>query len=96
MGISLQLISNWFITVAFVLTVIAFLVRVFAVQFSVGKKLPQKEKSLMMVMFPKGLAAVVLASIPLQEGIAGGDTIKNITYGVIILVFYSLLLWFSC
>jgi len=84
MGISLQLISNWFITVAFVLTVIAFLVRVFAVQFSVGKKLPQKEKSLMMVMFPKGLAAVVLASIPLQEGIAGGDTIKNITYGVII------------
>jgi cell volume regulation protein A len=35
-------------------------------------------------MAPKGLAAVVLASIPLQEGIAGGDTIKNITYGIII------------
>ncbi|MFC1914292.1 hypothetical protein ACFLXF_03365, partial [Chloroflexota bacterium] len=37
------------------------------------------------VMVPKGLAAVVLASIPLQQGILGGELIKNITYGVVLL-----------
>ena len=36
-------------------------------------------------MIPKGLAAVVLASIPAQQGVTGGELIKNITYGVVLL-----------
>jgi hypothetical protein len=36
-------------------------------------------------MVPKGLAAVVLASIPLQQGVIGGELIKNITYGVVLI-----------
>jgi len=35
-------------------------------------------------MVPKGLAAAVLASIPLREGIAGGDIIQNVTYAVVL------------
>ena len=35
-------------------------------------------------MVPKGLAAVVLGSIPFQQGIEGGETIKNIVYGVVL------------
>ena len=80
---------------AFILIVAAFFVRVFAVQLSVRRQMPRKDVSLMMVMIPKGLAAVVLAGIPLQEGVAGGDTIRNITYGVLIfsIVFTSLLVF---
>ena len=44
-----------------------------------------KDVSIMSVMVPKGLAAVVLASIPLQQGVVGGELIKNITYGVVLL-----------
>ena len=36
-------------------------------------------------MVPKGLAAVVLATIPLQQQVAGGETIKDITYGVVLI-----------
>lgn len=93
MGISLELISNWFIIVAFVLTMVAFTVRVLAVRLSVWRQLPEKDISLMAAMIPKGLAAVVLASIPLREGVAGGDVIKAMTYGIIIfsVVFTSFL-----
>ena len=34
---------------------------------------------------PKGLAAVVLASIPLQQQVSGGELIQNITYSVVLL-----------
>ena len=84
MGLSLELISNWFIIVALSLTVATFIVRQLAARVTVGRRLPKRDVNLITVMAPKGLAAVVLASIPLQEHLSGGDTIKNITYGVII------------
>jgi cell volume regulation protein A len=84
MGISMQLISSWFIIVAFIFVIAAFFVRVLAVRVSVKRATPSRDITLMMVMIPKGLAAVVLAGIPLKEGIAGGDIIQNITYGAII------------
>ncbi len=38
----------------------------------------------MAAMAPKGLAAAVLASIPLQQGLQGGDLIQNSTYAVVL------------
>ena len=42
---------------------------------------------------PKGLAAAVLATIPVQRGIAGGETIQNIVFAVILftILFTSIL-----
>lgn len=85
LGISLELISSWLIIVGLILTVVAFILRLPAVKISVSKAVPSKDVSVMAVMIPKGLAAVVLASIPLQQGVAGGEIIKNITYGVVLL-----------
>ena len=34
-------------------------------------------------MVPKGLAAAVLATIPVQAGVVGGELIKSLTYGVV-------------
>jgi len=96
LGISLELISGWIIVVGLVLTVVAFVLRIPAVKLSVKKSIAPKDVSVMAVMVPKGLAAVVLASIPLQQGVIGGEMIKNITYGVVLfsIVLTSLLVLF--
>jgi cell volume regulation protein A len=92
LGISLELISGWFIIVGLVLTIVAFVLRIPAVKL-VSKSLAPKDASVVAIMVPKGLAAVVLASIPLQQGVIGGEIIQNITYGVVLfsIVFTSFL-----
>ncbi len=84
LGISLQLISQWFIIVALILTAVAFIVRIPAVKFSFRERMEKKDISVMAVMVPKGLAAVVLASIPVQMEVAGAETIRDITYGIVL------------
>jgi cell volume regulation protein A len=84
LGISLELISGWLIIVGLVLTIVAFVLRLPAVKLSIKKSIEPRDVSIMAVMVPKGLAAVVLATIPLQQGITGGEMIKNITYGVVL------------
>ncbi|MFC1902154.1 cation:proton antiporter [Chloroflexota bacterium] len=84
LGISLELISEQLIVIGLVLTVVAFVLRLPAVKLAVKKTMSPKDISIMAIMVPKGLAAVVLASIPLQQGVAGGEIIKNITYGVVL------------
>jgi cell volume regulation protein A len=85
LGISLELISGWLITVGLILTFVAFLLRIPAVRMSVRKSMPPKDASIMAIMVPKGLAAVVLASIPIHQEVVGGELIKNITYGVVLI-----------
>jgi cell volume regulation protein A len=84
LGLSLQLISNQLIIIGLVLTAVAFVLRIPSVRFSIRQRLAPKDISVMAVMVPKGLAAVVLASIPLQMGVIGGETIKNVTYGIVL------------
>jgi cell volume regulation protein A len=85
LGISLELISGRLIVFALVFTILAFVVRLPAVKLSVKRSLSLKDVSIISIMVPKGLAAVVLASIPIQEGVVGGELIKNITYGVVLI-----------
>ena len=85
LGLSLELISEQLIIFSLVLTLIAFALRIPATRLSLRRSLPLKDMSIVAVMVPKGLAAVVLASLPLQQGVLGGELIKNITYGVVLL-----------
>ncbi|MFC1992934.1 cation:proton antiporter [Chloroflexota bacterium] len=85
LGISLELISEQLLILSLVLTVVAFILRIPTTRLSLRGSLPLKDMSIVAVMVPKGLAAVVLASIPLQQGILGGELIKNLTYGVVLL-----------
>ncbi len=84
LGISLELISGWLIQLTLILTAAVFLLRIPAVKITVSKSLPVRDASIMAIMLPKGLAAAVLASIPFQQGVAGGELIKNITYGIVL------------
>jgi NhaP-type Na+/H+ or K+/H+ antiporter len=85
LGISLQLIGSWLIMLGLLLTIMAFILRALAVKVSVNKSIPVKDTSIMAIMIPKGLTAIVLASIPLQQGIPGSGLIESLTYGVVLL-----------
>ena len=84
LGISLQFSNTGIILIGILITLIAFALRIPAVKIAVGRSFSTKEASLMSVMIPKGLAAAVLASIPAQEGISGGELIRDVTYMVIL------------
>ena len=96
LGISLELIGWWLILLGLILTVLAFMLRILAVKVSVNKSIPVRDASIMAILVPKGLVAVVLSSILFQQGIPGGELIKNVTYGVVLLsiVMTSLLVLF--
>lgn len=44
-----------------------------------------RDTAIASMMAPKGLAAAVLATLPLQNGIAGGETIRDLAYMVVVL-----------
>lgn len=85
LGISLQFSSTGIILIGVLITFIAFALRIPAVKIAVGRSVSTKEAALMSVMIPKGLAAAVLASIPAQAGISGGELIRDVTYMVILI-----------
>lgn len=83
-GVSIQLTNLWWVSIGAILTLLVFALRIPVVRFSVPKSISATDASLMAVMVPKGLAAAVLASIPLQQGVVGGELISNATYTVIL------------
>ncbi|MCU0768006.1 MAG: hypothetical protein MUD07_00990 [Burkholderiaceae bacterium] len=43
-----------------------------------------RDTAIASMMGPKGLAAAVLATLPLQSGIEGGETIRDLAYMVVL------------
>jgi potassium/hydrogen antiporter len=93
-GISIVLTDYFSIAVGGILTLLLFAFRIPIVKISVRPNLPLNDRVIMALMVPKGLAAAVLASLPAQAGIPGGDLIQNITYSAVLIsvVFNSLLI----
>ena len=83
-GISIQLTNVWWIYLGLVLTIVIFMLRIPIVWISLPRSTPVSDVSMAAVMVPKGLAAAVLAAIPLQQGIMGGDLIEGVTYSAIL------------
>ena len=73
---------------AAVVTVIIYLARIGMVWFTITRSIPASDAAIIAGMEPKGLAATILASLPLQALIAAGQTIQNVTY---IVIFFSIL-----
>ncbi|MDD3892556.1 MAG: cation:proton antiporter, partial [Bacteroidales bacterium] len=93
-GLSIQLQNLWALVLGLLIAIIIFISRVPVVKFSVRKPFATSDLTMMSIMVPKGLAAAVLASLPLQQGIEGGEFIRDITYAVILIsiVFTSVLI----
>lgn len=92
-GVSIRFANYRMVYIALALTALIFLIRIPAVYIALSRATAVRDASLAAIMSPKGLAAVVLASIPLERQLSGGDTIQSITYSIVFLsiVFTSIL-----
>ncbi|MCK9632008.1 MAG: cation:proton antiporter [Methanoregula sp.] len=82
-GISIHFTNMEIIYIGAILTALFYLVRIVIVWFTIPRSIPASDAAIVAVMDPKGLAAAVLASMPLEVGIAAGQSIQDITYIVI-------------
>ena len=95
-GISIKLDNLWSLLIGFIVSLVLFALRILIVRLSVHREkdgLPVEDKIFMSGIVPKGLAAAVLATIPVQLGIVGGEAIQNIVFAVILfsIIFTSIL-----
>jgi potassium/hydrogen antiporter len=85
LGASLKLTGYQPIVFGGLTTLVIFAVRPFAVRLSMrARQTPKRDAKIAAVLVPKGLASAVLATVPLQAGIAEGTAIEAITFGVIL------------
>lgn len=93
-GLSIQFSNAWALALAFFLTVMIYAIRLPVVSIAIREPLPTIDLTIMATMVPKGLAAAVLANLPIQAGLPGGELIRDITYGVILIsiVFTSVMI----
>ncbi|MDP3564179.1 MAG: cation:proton antiporter [Methanoregula sp.] len=87
-GISIHFGDMNIIYLGAIITIIIYLARIVMVWFTIPRSIPASDAAIVSVMEPKGLAAAVLASLPLAAGIASGQAIQDITY---IIIFFSIL-----
>jgi len=83
-GVSIQVANTWLMMLGLLVTLALFLIRIPIVRLTMPKSTPIKDATLMSIVIPKGLAAAVLASIPLHKGIPGGEIIQTLTYTVVL------------
>ena len=88
-GLSIQFRNLSTILFGLGVTAMLFVARIPVVRYGVTRTTTTMDASRMAAMAPKGLAAAVLASLPLQHGLAHGDFIQNTTYAVVL---FSILL----
>lgn len=72
------------LAVVALLTLLLYLARLVVVPYLLAPTTTRREATIVAVMLPKGLAAAVLAGLPLQAGIAGGETIQAVVYGIVL------------
>jgi cell volume regulation protein A len=87
------LLDSWAIIFALVLVAVFFVIRIPVVKLSINHVLPGRDTSFLAVLLPRGIATAALASLPLQQGVTGGEFIQNVAYGVVLfsIVFTSIL-----
>ena len=90
-GVSIKFTDLRLVYFALGLTAIVFAIRPVAAWIGLDRGVPVFDASLIAIMSPKGLAAVVLASIPLEQNLPGGEMLKDVTY---VIVFVSIV--FTC
>lgn len=87
-GISIEFHDWRSILAGLLITFVLFFGRIFVARFFSPKTAGPFDKTVISMMIPKGLAAAVLAGLPLAAGLPDGMFIKNVTYSV---VFFSIL-----
>jgi NhaP-type Na+/H+ or K+/H+ antiporter len=85
LGLSVRLTDWWTTSTALSLAAGLVLARIVTIRLATRKNETPREDALRLsMMIPKGTAAAVLASLPLQQGIPGGEQIQGVVYEVIV------------
>ena len=86
-GVSIKIDQLEAILIGLVITIVLFVMRIPIVKLSVQREKDDmfiEDKMFMSGIVPKGLAAAVLATIPVQKGLEGGEVIQNVVFAVIL------------
>jgi NhaP-type Na+/H+ or K+/H+ antiporter len=83
-GISLQFGVPAIYATGFLIVLLIIAFRIPGVVYLTGKNITKPEKTIMAVMTPKGLVPAVLASLPLQRGLAHGEIIIDLGYSIVL------------
>ena len=89
MGLSLRFSDAKVMLLAFALIAAALALRIPSVWLTLPRSISRRDASMIAVMAPKGLASAVLASIPFQAGMEGGELIRDLIFAAIL---FSILL----
>jgi len=83
---SLKEITPEFMTICGVMLLIIILLRMICTEITI-RVYPEKKRDrfLIMLMMPRGLASAVLATLPAAAGVAGTESFVSVTFGVIII-----------
>jgi len=85
LGISIHFGAAHLALTAILMTVLVFAMRTGLTRFVYrDAAYTLRDSAITSMMAPKGLAAAVLAGLPLQYGVAGGETIRDTTYMVVL------------
>lgn len=86
LGISIQFSDPLLAIAAAVLVLLMYTIRLVLIRFIFhGDNYTLRDAAVTSMMAPKGLAAAVLAAMPLQYGVLGGDIIRDTTYMVVLI-----------
>ncbi len=85
LGLSMKLDNPSIFTIAALIVLLVYFARHFFAGLFCDRDITREHVALTAIMVPKGLAAAVLAGIPLQQGVAGGETIQALAYAVVLL-----------
>jgi cell volume regulation protein A len=84
-GICMKFGSIDIYALALLIVVGIIMIRPLSIKLLVKTKMPFKDLGIMSVMAPKGLVPAILASIPIQYGLAGGESIQMLSFAVVLL-----------
>lgn len=84
-GVCIQFGNPWIYLVAAVIVTGIIMIRPISIKLLVRGKMSLQDLSIMSVMTPKGLVPAILASIPLQLGLTGGQMIQDVSYAVVLI-----------
>ncbi|KAF0201199.1 MAG: sodium/hydrogen [Gallionellaceae bacterium] len=85
LGISIHFGASHLVTAALLMVLLIFVMRLFLTRLVARRAgYGLRDAAITSMMVPKGLAAAVLAALPLQYGVAGGEVIRDTTYMVVL------------
>lgn len=85
LGISIHFGASHLVIAAMLMVLLIFAMRLFLTRLVArGAGYGLRDAAITSMMVPKGLAAAVLAALPLQYGVTGGEVIRDTTYMVVL------------